>query len=590
MAEHFLFRSSLQAEDCLSVAGQPVLERHAALHELLTARLGAEAAELFAEPFVSRGAAGAALNVAWHSVHAGEARPLADLDPALRRAVEDRLLRLLPKIEALATDPGLTPDLAALVRAALSLSQAADVRAINGVPVLVNWGVRPRGGAPALAGFMRGDAAAAGPAAAAPGPATVPPPIPDAAQPGPAMSAGLPPAATRPVLPLAAWLPLPILLVLLCLVLIWLLLPGTRVFPPQSVVRDADVSAAQETELGALRDRRDALRQALAGAQCREDGVLVLPGNRTPEGLSLPAPGAAPEQGQVAPDSPVAPAPERALLPAAPGAPAETDTLLARIEAATVLVIAPGAQGVSTGSGFAVGPGLIVTNQHVIEDLGPEGAFVVNKLLGQPQPAQVLKTAGPLEAVGADFALLKIGSTALPALPLADPAASLKLNHVVAAGFPGDVMETDAAYEALLRGDGAAMPGLVVVDGTVNAEQPLQGATETLLHSAPLAQGNSGGPLVDFCGRVLGVNTFVRQGPLRTLNFALSAAGLAEFLAGTPAAVTPDRASCQPMVAPASATPAPTPAPAPAPAAPAPGAPAGAPDGTVPATPGPGGE
>lgn len=144
MAEHFLFRSSLQAEDCLSVAGQPVLERHAALHELLTARLGAEAAELFAEPFVSRGAAGAALNVAWHSVHAGEARPLADLDPALRRAVEDRLLRLLPKIEALATDPGLTPDLAALVRAALSLSQAADVRAINGVPVLVNWGAPPR--------------------------------------------------------------------------------------------------------------------------------------------------------------------------------------------------------------------------------------------------------------------------------------------------------------------------------------------------------------------------------------------------------------------------------------------------------------
>ncbi|WP_444461330.1 S1 family peptidase [Rhodobacter capsulatus] len=217
----------------------------------------------------------------------------------------------------------------------------------------------------------------------------------------------------------------------------------------------------------------------------------------------------------------------------------------------------------------------------MIEDLGPEGAFVVNKLLGQPQPAQVLKTAGPLEAVGADFALLKIGSTALHALPLADPAASLKLNHVVAAGFPGDVMETDAAYEALLRGDGAAMPGLVVVDGTVNAEQPLQGATETLLHSAPLAQGNSGGPLVDFCGRVLGVNTFVRQGPLRTLNFALSAAGLAEFLAGTPAAVTPDRASCQPTVAPASATPAPAPAPAPAP---------GAPGGTVPATPGPGGE
>ncbi|WP_169583497.1 S1 family peptidase [Rhodobacter capsulatus] len=589
MAEHFLFRSSLQAEDCLSVAGLPVLERHAALHDLLTARLGAEAADLFAEPFVSRGASGETLNVAWHSVHAGEARPLGDLDPALRRAVEDRLLRLLPRIEALASDPALTPEQAATVRAALSVAQAADVRAINGFPVLVNWGVRSRGGPPALAGFMRGDAALTGfmrgdaaltgfmrgdaaraeTAAAAPGPSG-PPPIPGAA------TAPLPPVDTRTVLPLAAWLPLPILIAVTSLILIWLLLPGTRVFPPDTVVSAADVSAARDSELGALRDRRDALRLALAGAQCRADGVLVLPGNRTAEGLPLPAPGAAPEQGQVAPDAPMAPAPERALLPAAPGAEAQTDTLLARIEAATVLVIAPGADGVSTGSGFAVGPGLIVTNQHVIEDLGPEGAFVVNKLLGQPQPAQVLKTAGPLETAGADFALLKIASTALPALPLADPAASLKLNHVVAAGFPGDVMETDAAYEALLRGDGAAMPGLVVVDGTVNAEQPLHGATETLLHSAPLAQGNSGGPLVDFCGRVLGVNTFVRQGPLRTLNFALSASGLAAFLAGTPAATTVDRASCQPTVAPSAAVP--------APAAPA------TPTDAAPAAPGPGGE
>jgi S1-C subfamily serine protease len=48
-----------------------------------------------------------------------------------------------------------------------------------------------------------------------------------------------------------------------------------------------------------------------------------------------------------------------------------------------------------------------------------------------------------------------------------------------------------------------------------------------------MSQGNSGGPLVDMCGRVIGVNTFVRQGNLRNLNFALSTDGLIRFLAGT---------------------------------------------------------
>jgi hypothetical protein len=133
---------------------------------------------------------------------------------------------------------------------------------------------------------------------------------------------------------------------------------------------------------------------------------------------------------------------------------------------------------------------------------------------------------------------------------MADPQAAQKLSHVVAAGFPGDVMETDAAFNRLMEGDGAAIPDLVVVDGTINALQEMDHGASVILHSAPLSSGNSGGPLVDFCGRLLGVNTFVREGPLRTLNFALAVPTLAGFLSGTPVTATPETGACDPRVSP----------------------------------------
>lgn len=561
MADHFLMKSTVLSGDCLPLGSGTLLESHSALRELLLARTGMETADLFAEPFISREKSGERLNIAWHSVHQGGDRALADLDPAQRRAVEDRLHRLIPRIEALANDPTVGP----MIRAALSLTSAQDIRVVNGHPVLVNWGMRCHDTVGPLAAFMRGDAATAQQEPERPMPAGM------ATGDGGAGSAGVAQAATagaaeyrgaitggggvfaplpdRSLHPVA-WMPLVVLLGLAVVTLLWLLWPGTRVFPAVAVFDDAAIGDAQAAEIAALRDRRDALRAALEGAQCRADGVLVLPGNLTPDGLQVPPEGEAAPAGpaEAVPDAAVAPQPDRVEVPLDPADPAETGSLLAAIEARTVLVIAAGGGGVSTGSGFVVGPGLIVTNQHVIEMAATGDIYVTNKALGQAVPAQVLKQAGPFEMTGADFALLQIADTRLPAFVLGDPATSMKLHHVVTAGFPGDVMETDASFGALMQGDLAAMPDLVVVDGTVNAEQQMTAGAGVLVHSAPLSQGNSGGPLVDFCGRVVGVNTFVRQGPLRTLNFALAAEDLSRFLADTPAAATPDRADCRPSV------------------------------------------
>jgi S1-C subfamily serine protease len=213
---------------------------------------------------------------------------------------------------------------------------------------------------------------------------------------------------------------------------------------------------------------------------------------------------------------------------------------------------------VTTGSGFVIGPGLVLTNRHVIEPALVEGGrvLVAGGGLSTPQVARILKATGPLVETGADFALLQIDAADAPAFAVHVPAQSLKLTNVVAAGYPGDVLETDINYKALLAGDMSAVPGLTVTDGIINTEQQMGPNTRAIMHSAALSGGNSGGPLVDMCGRLVGVNSFVRKGRLQNRGFALSSADLMAFLDGTPAAPLVDTEACAPVVTRAEAAPA----------------------------------
>jgi S1-C subfamily serine protease len=228
----------------------------------------------------------------------------------------------------------------------------------------------------------------------------------------------------------------------------------------------------------------------------------------------------------------------------------DTANLLSLIDARTALVIASTPAGTGTGTGFFVGPDLLVTNFHVIEGAAADSIFVTNLALGAIQQAQLVKQSGPLQSSGADFALLRVPGANQPSFDILQGSESLRLQAVIAAGYPGDILRTDAQFAQLRDGDLSAVPQLAVTDGTVSVEQSMAPRdTRVLVHSAPISTGNSGGPLIDTCGRVVGVNTFVVQGPLRTLNFALASAELLAFLQGTGALPNVVSGPCRPRVA-----------------------------------------
>lgn len=370
-------------------------------------------------------------------------------------------------------------------------------------------------------------------------------------------------------MPVHAWLPLILLLLLAGGALYWLALPGNRLFPPDPdavALADREAIALAEGVNRDLRDRLARLEDARATAQCLPDGSLVISGDRTIDGLLPPDPDNPPATPGVPvpaiPDPVLPPAPERTVVTPAVPAPDEvggTTGLVEAIERRTALVIAAGGSGVGTGSGFFVGPDLLMTNHHVIADARPDGILVTSEAMGRAMPATVIKSDGPFEATGGDFALLRVEGAAQPVFEILRPAGSLKLSAVVAAGYPGDVIASDAEFAALMRGQGEAAPDLIVTNGTVNSEQNFRGLAGVLVHSAGMSQGNSGGPLVDTCGRIVGVNTFVNRGELRSWNFALDTAGLMKFLEGTPVVSNTTSAPCVPMVA----RPAPEPAPPP---------------------------
>lgn len=169
----------------------------------------------------------------------------------------------------------------------------------------------------------------------------------------------------------------------------------------------------------------------------------------------------------------------------------------------------------STGSGFFVSKaGHVLTNAHVVNECT---AITARPDGGTPVAAQLLA-----RDAANDLAVLKLPGPSERSLPIRP---SVRLGEGIAAfGFPhSDLLATTGNFTL----------------GNVTALAGLRDDTRYLQVSAPVQSGNSGGPLVDGSGNVVGVVTsklnaikmVQDQGDLpQNVNFAVKASLASSFL------------------------------------------------------------
>jgi serine protease Do len=156
--------------------------------------------------------------------------------------------------------------------------------------------------------------------------------------------------------------------------------------------------------------------------------------------------------------------------------------------------------GEALGSGFIISQdGYILTNNHVVE-----GADKVTVKLtdGREFHAQVIGTDKT-----SDVAVLKIDASSLPTVKIGDPAHSKVGEWVVAIGSPYgfDSTVTSGIISAKAR--------------TFSDDSPIP----FIQTDVPVNPGNSGGPLFNLNGEVIGINSMIysRTGGFQGLSFAI---------------------------------------------------------------------
>lgn len=166
-----------------------------------------------------------------------------------------------------------------------------------------------------------------------------------------------------------------------------------------------------------------------------------------------------------------------------------------RVLPSVVTIRTGGSRGTHLGSGFVVSAdGHVLTNDHVVGDR--EGPAVVTFQDGSNAPADLVGRDPE-----SDLAVLRVERSGLTPVQLGDSGLVAVGDPVLAFGSPLALANTVTA-------------GIVsAIDRTIQAGDPGQQVRyyAAIQTDAAVNQGNSGGPLVDAAGRVVGVNSVIKS-------------------------------------------------------------------------------
>jgi hypothetical protein len=183
--------------------------------------------------------------------------------------------------------------------------------------------------------------------------------------------------------------------------------------------------------------------------------------------------------------------------------------LIPQVERSVVRILVKGQYGGSTGSGFVVDKeGTIVTNYHVIEGANSAEAEFVTGERTKVVGFLTLDDTRDLAVIKVDFPAEKLHPISLASI------VPQKGVRVAAFGAPVNLAFT-------------ATDGIV---SAVRDAKEVQHKVGTFVQTtAPISPGNSGGPLVNMRGEVVGVNSFKRADG-ENLNFAICSLDVQEVL------------------------------------------------------------
>ncbi len=169
----------------------------------------------------------------------------------------------------------------------------------------------------------------------------------------------------------------------------------------------------------------------------------------------------------------------------------------------------------SSGTAFAIAPELLITNQHVISNCG----IIEIHAQGHKLRAEIVDSDAKI-----DLALLRVFGLKRAYARLRSPQAIRLGETVTVFGYP---------LAGSLSSDGN------FTTGVVSALRGFKNAAGEIQISAPVQPGNSGGPLMDSSGNIVGVvqgrlelsrSAATTSGIPQNVNFAISLEALATYL------------------------------------------------------------